>query len=74
LKNSSAERGPKIASRQDALQPIFSGRVGIFYPQKSSRFCRYRIFNTHACYHQLRPVGIEVRVNDSATLQARDKR
>src|ERR1700733_13026065 len=43
LKNSSAKRGPKIASRQDALQTIFSGRLGIFYPPKSSRFYGYRV-------------------------------
>jgi hypothetical protein len=34
----------QIASRQDALQTIFSGRPSIFYPPKSRRFCGYRLF------------------------------
>jgi hypothetical protein len=34
----------QIASRQDAIEMIFSGRLGIFYPPKSRRSGGYRLF------------------------------
>jgi hypothetical protein len=37
----------QIASLQDALQTIFSGRRGIFYPQNHAVFVDIDFFNTH---------------------------
>ncbi len=48
------ERRSQLASHQDALQTIFSRRLGIFYPQNHAVFVDIDFFNTHACHHQLR--------------------
>jgi hypothetical protein len=57
----------QITSRQDALQTIFSGRLGIFYlsiPKKSRRFCRYRLFQ-HPQIESLSELACQIRPQSS---------
>src|SRR5260370_42494860 len=60
----------QIASPQDALQTIFSGRPGIFYPPKSRRFCGYRPFQhpqANALAEESAPIyGVTIRMNSHA--------